>query len=83
MKRDVTNLTINPFRTAVPFWGQTSQISSSLYPEQDCGPKRVNLNISRYQVSYIKSCFIFLLVLVTGVLRRGWMTSLLCLFRLV
>ena len=37
---------INPFRTAVPFWGQTSQISSSLSPKRDCGPKRVK-NIPR------------------------------------
>ena len=25
-----------PFRTAVPFWGQTTQISSSLSPKRDC-----------------------------------------------
>ena len=31
----------NPFRTAVPFWGQTTQISTSLPPKRDCGPKRV------------------------------------------
>ena len=28
---------LNPFRTAVPFWGQTTQISSSLSPKRDCG----------------------------------------------
>ena len=33
---------INPFRTAVPFWGQTSQIPSSLSPKRDCGAIRVN-----------------------------------------
>ena len=33
----------NPFRTAVLFWGQTTQTSSSLTPERDCGPKRVNV----------------------------------------
>ena len=33
---------VNPFRTAVPFWGQTTQSSSSLSPKRDCGPKRVN-----------------------------------------
>ena len=27
--------------TAVPFWGQTTQISSSLSPKRDCGPKGV------------------------------------------
>ena len=28
---------LNPFRTAVPFWGQTTQFSSSLSPKRDCG----------------------------------------------
>ena len=31
---------LNPFRTAVPFWGQTTQILSILPPKRDCGPKR-------------------------------------------
>ena len=31
------------FRTAVPFWGQTTQISSSLYPKRDCGSKGVKI----------------------------------------
>ena len=35
--------TINPFRTAVPFWGQSSQFISSLSPKRDCGPKRVKI----------------------------------------
>ena len=34
--------TINPFRTAVPFWGQFTQISSSLSPKRDWGSKGVN-----------------------------------------
>ena len=34
----------NPSRTAVPFWGQTTQIPSSLSPKRDCGPKRANPN---------------------------------------
>ena len=34
---------IKPFRTAVPFWGQTTQILSSLSPKRDCGYKRVNI----------------------------------------
>ena len=38
--------TLNPFRTAVPLWGQTTQISSSLSPKRDCGSKRVK---SRWQ----------------------------------
>ena len=33
---------LNPFRTAVPFWGQTSQIPCSLSPKRDCGSKGVN-----------------------------------------
>ena len=28
------------FRTAVSFWGQSSQISSGLSPNRDCGSKR-------------------------------------------
>ena len=33
--------TLIPFRTAVLFWGQTSQIISALSPKRDCSPKRV------------------------------------------
>ena len=33
---------LNPFRTAVPFWVQTTQIRSSLSPKRDCGSERVN-----------------------------------------
>ena len=33
---------LNPFRTAVPFWGQTSQIPCSSSPKRDCGSKGVN-----------------------------------------
>ena len=32
---------VNPFGTAVPFWGQTSQILSSLSPKRDSGSKGV------------------------------------------
>ena len=32
---------LDPFGAAVPFWGQTTQILSSLSPTRDCGPKRV------------------------------------------
>ena len=31
----------NPFRAAVPFWGQTTLIPSSLSPNRDCNPERV------------------------------------------
>ena len=33
---------LNPFRTTVPYWGQTPQISSSLSPKRDCGSIWVN-----------------------------------------
>ena len=33
---------VNPFRTAVPFWGQTSQISTSVSPKRDSDSRRVN-----------------------------------------
>ena len=32
---------LNPFRTAVPFWGQSSKISSSFVPKRDSGSKGV------------------------------------------
>ena len=32
---------LNPVRTAVPFWGQTTQIISDLSPKRDCGPQRL------------------------------------------
>ena len=32
----------NPSRPAVPFWEQTTQISSNLSPKRGCGSKRVN-----------------------------------------
>ena len=34
-------LIVNPLRTAVLFWGQTTQFSSSLSPKRDCGSKGV------------------------------------------
>ena len=39
---DTRTININPFRTAVSLWGQTTQISSSLSPKRDCGSKGVN-----------------------------------------
>ena len=44
-RRAYLSNTINPFRTAVPFWGQTSHISSSLSPKRDSGPKGVNREV--------------------------------------
>ena len=47
------SLSINPFRTAAPFWGQTTHISRSLSLERDCdskevekGPKRANSKLT-------------------------------------
>ena len=36
---------LNPFRTAVSFWGQSTQISSTLSPHRDCGSKRVKNDV--------------------------------------
>ena len=47
---------INPFRTAVPLWGQTSQISSTLSPKRDCGSKgvkKINKMLPWYAVSRV------------------------------
>ena len=38
-KRDWSSKGVNPLRTAFPFWGQTSQITTSLPPKRDCIPK--------------------------------------------
>ena len=38
-----TRQQFNPFRTAVPIWGQTSLIPSDMSPKRDWGPKRVNI----------------------------------------
>ena len=40
----------NPFRTPVPFWGQTTWNLSELPPKRDCGSKRVKvlLRSTRY-----------------------------------
>ena len=44
---------LTPFRTAVPFWGQTIQSPTSLSPHRDCGYKGVNITAMYYQVFYI------------------------------
>ena len=36
------NRVLDPFRTAVPFWGQTTWKLRGLSPIRDCGSKRVN-----------------------------------------
>ena len=34
---------LKPSRTAVPLWGQSTQIISTLSPKRDCGSKRVKI----------------------------------------
>ena len=41
----------NPFRTAVPFWGQITQSLTDLSPKRDCSTKRV------YSVGVMGSIF--------------------------
>ena len=53
----VSAVIFNPFRTAVPFWGQTAQISSSLSPKRDCGPKWVKRSDRTLCVRMKTSCF--------------------------
>ena len=40
--REIALFVVTSFRTAVPLWGQTSQILSSSSPKRDCGSTRVN-----------------------------------------
>ena len=48
---------LNPFRTAVPFRGQTSQISSSFVPKRDCGSKRVNTAVLLVVLGHLLFCW--------------------------
>ena len=50
-------IVVIPFRTTVPFWGQTSQISSSLSPTRHCGTRRVE----KERIRFVLSCSLFLL----------------------
>ena len=42
---------LNPFRTAVPFWGQTTWKLSCLSPKRDCGSKRVKCYYVGFRVA--------------------------------
>ena len=54
--RKGTRNDVNPFRTAVPFWGQTTQCLSSLSPKRDCGSKWVNcVGVNCSRVRTVKS----------------------------
>ena len=44
------------FRTTVPFWGQTTQISSSLSPKRDCGSKGVKVEQRTYSFKVQGAC---------------------------
>ena len=47
---------VNPFSTGVPFWGQASQIPSSLSPKRDCGSKRFKIaTLTRYLLTLFSS----------------------------
>ena len=43
-------LFLNPFRTAVPFWGQITSKLSELSPKRDCGSKGVRDGVPRPQI---------------------------------
>ena len=48
---------LNPFRTAVPFWGQSTWSLTGLSPKWDCGSKGVNIDpLQQYVVSSSKVC---------------------------
>ena len=48
----------NPFKTAVPFWGQTTLIPSILSPKRDCSPEWVErLGSAAKDVSRVLKCF--------------------------
>ena len=63
---------MNPFRTAVPFWGQTSQTPSNMPPERDCTPKRVDRPTGRPQsIPYIAVSVQYLRTTTLLILLRG------------
>ena len=56
-----------PSETAVPFWGQTSQIPSTLSPKRDCSPKRVYGDSSPFFPRRLASIFCFVCFVVVVV----------------
>ena len=44
------------FRTAVPFWGQSTQISSSQSPKRDCGTRKGSTPHPKTDVSKKSNC---------------------------
>ena len=63
---------VNPFRTAVPCWGQTSEISSSLSPKRDCGSKGVKF-VTAVDVQILEKY-------AWGVSALGWLVVVFILF---
>ena len=43
-----------PYRTSVPFWGQSTQLSSSLSPKRDGGPERVKGCASNARTQHVE-----------------------------
>ena len=56
---------IDPFRTAVPFWVQSTWNLTGLYPKRDCGSKNIKLH-------GISGRFIFVLTFINQV---SWVTG--------
>ena len=48
---------VNPFRTAVPFWGKNTWNLTGLSPKRDRGSKRVKLPTSVDASKYISSIY--------------------------
>ena len=46
-----------PFRIAVPYWGQTTQISSILSRKRDCGSNGVKSSVTRKKMYLLRSQF--------------------------
>ena len=45
------NILLDPVRTGVPFWGQTTLFPSDLSPKRDCSTKRIEVKELGWQVS--------------------------------
>ena len=43
LRRIGKHIKLNPFSTALPMWGQSTQFLGSLSPKRGCGSKRVKL----------------------------------------
>ena len=68
---------VNPFKTAVPFWGQNTRNLSSLSQKRDCGSKRGNgprhSFLPRGRVPLFESCRVFFRFEMTN--DRMWRTA--------